>query len=145
MPRTARASIGGLCYHVINRGNARGTVFHDPTDFRGFIHLLGSACQRLRLDILAFCLMPNHFYLVIRPYQDGDLSRRMQWLLTSHVRRYHCRYRTEGRIWQLRFKAFPIQDDNHLITVVRYVERNALRSKLVERAEDWRCGSLQRN
>jgi putative transposase len=142
MPRTARASIGGHFYHVINRGNARNTVFHNHNDYQDFIRLLGNACERLPLDVLAFCLMPNHFHLVLHPYQDGDLSRWMQWLMTSHVRRHHRRYGTDGRIWQGRFKAFPIQKDNHLITVVRYVERNALRSNLVKRAENWLWGSL---
>lgn len=142
MPRTARASIGGHFYHVINRGNARNTVFHCNDDYLNFFHLLGDAYEHLPLDVLAFCLMPNHFHLVLRPYQDGELSRWMQWLMTSHVRRHHRRYETDGRIWQGRFKAFPIQKDDHLITVIRYVERNALRSNLVKRAEDWRWGSL---
>jgi putative transposase len=66
----------------------------------------------------------------------------MQWLMTSHVRRYHRYHHTEGHVWQGRFKAFPIQADEHLLAVLRYVERNALRAGLVERAEAWRWGSL---
>jgi len=66
----------------------------------------------------------------------------MQRLLTSHVRRYHRRYGSNGHVWQGRFKAFPIQHDAHLLQVIRYVERNALRANLVVRAEDWRWGSL---
>jgi putative transposase len=142
MPRTARASVGGLCYHVINRGNARAPVFHDSSDYQAFVRLIGEACTRLPLDVLAACLMPNHIHLVLQPYGDGDLSRWMQWLLTAHVRRYHRRYGSSGHVWQGRFKAFPIQDDAHLLRVIRYVERNALRAKLVVRAEDWRWGSL---
>ena len=142
MPRTARASVGGLCYHVINRGNAREPVFHDSSDYQTFARLIGEACTRLPLDVLAACLMPNHFHLVLQPYGDGDLGRWMQWLLTSHVRRYHRRYGSSGHVWQGRFKAFPIQHDGHLLQVMRYVERNALRANLVVRAEDWRWGSL---
>jgi len=142
MPRTARASVGGLCYHVINRGNARSSVFHDSSDYQAFICLIGEACARLPLDVLAACLMPNHFHLVLQPNGDGDLSRWMQWLLTAHVRRYHRRYGSSGHVWQGRFKAFPIQHDAHLLQVIRYVERNALRANLVVRAEDWRWGSL---
>jgi len=142
MPRTARASVGGLCYHVINRGNARAAVFHDSSDYQAFRRLIGEACERLPLDVLAACLMPNHLHLVLRPYSDRDLGRWMQWLLTAHVRRFHRRYGSSGHVWQGRFKAFPIQHDAHLLQVMRYVERNALRANLVVRAEDWRWGSL---
>ena len=89
------------------------------------------------MRLLAWCLMPNHFHLVLWPHGDGDLSRWMQWLLTSHVRRYHRHYHGSGHVWQGRFKAFPIEEDEHLWTVLRYVERNALRANLVRRAEDW--------
>ena len=143
MPRTARASLGNWCYHVLNRGNARAEVFHKDEDYAAFIGLFEPACERLRMRILGYCLMPNHFHLVLRPYADGDLGRWMQWLMTSHVRRYHRHYGSSGHIWQGRFKAFPIQEDEHFLTVLRYVERNALRARLVKRAEDWAWGSLR--
>lgn len=142
MPRTARAAVGGLCYHVLNRGNGRAAVFHKPEDYDAFVGLFAPACERLQMRILGWCLMPNHFHLVLRPYDDGDLGRWMQWLMTSHVRRYHRHYHGDGHVWQGRFKAFPIQADEHLTTVLRYVERNPLRAALVERAEQWRWSSL---
>lgn len=86
--------------------------------------------------------MPNHFHLVLWPYEDGDLSRWMQWLLTTHVRRYHRINNSDGRVWQGRFKAFPIEQDAHLLTVLRYVERNPLRANLVQSAEEWPWSSL---
>lgn len=141
MPRTARALVGNVCYHVINRGNARGEVFHKDEDFTAFLGLVEKACERLPLRVLAYCLMPNHFHLVLWPLDDGDLSRWMQWLLTSHVRRYHRHYQGSGHVWQGRFKAFPIQQDEHLLTVLRYVERNPVRANLVERAEQWTWSS----
>ncbi len=94
------------------------------------------------MRLLAYCLMPNHFHLVLRPHCDGDLSHWMQWLMTTHVRRYLTHYGHSGHVWQGRFKAFPAQDDEHLVTVVRYVERNPLRAALVARAEDWPWSSL---
>lgn len=142
MPRTARASVGGMCYHVLNRGNGRAKVFHKDADYASFVDLLAEANERLPLQILGYALMPNHFHLVLRPRAAGDLGRWMQWLLTSHVRRYHRHYQGNGHVWQGRFKAFPIQDDNHLLTVLRYVERNPLRAKLVTRAEQWPWSSL---
>lgn len=141
MARTARASKGGICYHAINRGNGRATVFHDSSDYESFSRLMAKACERIPMRILCYCLMPNHFHLVIWPHNDGDMSRWMQWLLTSHVRRYHRRRGTSGRVWQGRFKAFPIQQDSHLLTVMRYVERNPVRANLVQSAVDWAWSS----
>ena len=141
MPRTARASIGGYCYHVLNRGNNRAAVFHKDEDYEAFVAILAAGCQRLPMRVLAFCLMPNHFHLVLWPHHDGDLSRWMQWSLTTHVRRYHRHYGGSGHVWQGRFRAFPIQDDGHLLAVLRYVERNPVRAELVSHAEDWRWSS----
>ena len=95
------------------------------------------------MRILGWCLMPNHFHLVLWTHHDGDLGRWMQWLLTSHVRRYHRHYGGSGHVWQGRFKAFPIQQDDHLLSVLRYVERNPLRANLVQRAEEWSWSSLR--
>ncbi len=142
MPRTARASVGGLCYHVLNRGNGQAEVFHKPADFVAFLQLMTQANERLPMRILGYVLLPNHFHLVLWPRRDGDLSRWMQWLLTSHVRRYHRHYHGSGHVWQGRFKAFPIEEDEHLLAVLRYVERNPLRANLVRRAEAWAWSSL---
>jgi putative transposase len=143
MPRTARAAVGGVCYHVLNRANDRKTVFHAPTDFARFLKLVEDAGERHLVDVLAYCLMPNHFHLVLRPKEDGSLGRWMHWLMTSYVLWYRLHYESVGHIWQGRFKAFPIQDDAHLLAVLRYVERNAQRAGLVSRAEDWPWGSLR--
>ena len=137
MPRTARATPGGSVYHVLNRGNARRTVFHKDGDYAAFRRLLREAQERTPVRLLAYCLMPNHFHLAVRPAGDRDLSRFMQWLLTANVRRYHRHYHSSGHVWQGRFKAFPVQDDEYLLAVLRYVERNPVRAGLVGRAEAW--------
>lgn len=142
MARTARASRGNICYHVINRGNGRAEVFHKPADYQRFTEMMSQACERLWLRVVGWCLMPNHFHLVLWPLEDGDLSRWMQWLMTCHVRRYHRHYGSSGHIWQGRFKAFPIQADRHFLTVLRYVECNPVRAGLVDRAQDWPWSSL---
>jgi len=141
MPRTARASAGDYCYHVINRGNGRAQVFHADGDYKAFVTLLDEASQRTPIRTLAYCLMPNHFHLALWPHNDGDLSRWMQWLLTTHVRRYHRWHESSGHIWQGRFKAFPIQHDEYLLTVLRYIEQNPVRAKLVTRVEEWQWSS----
>jgi len=142
MPRTARASRANYCYHVLNRGNARSQVFHKPDDYACFVGLIEAATRRRPMRVLAYCLMPNHFHIVLWPPTDGALGPWMQWLMTSQVRRHHRHYHSSGHIWQGRFKAFPIEEDDHLRVVLRYVERNPLRAALVERAEAWPWSSL---
>jgi len=143
MPRTARFIVANCCYHVLNRGNKKARLFHERADYEQFLALIHLAQQRIHIPILAACIMPNHFHLVVRPRESADLPRWMQQAFTTHVRWHHAKYSTTGRLWQGRFKAFLIQEDHHLLTVMRYVERNALRAKLVERAEDWEWGSLR--
>jgi putative transposase len=127
----------------LNRGNARSRVFHKEGDFAAFVEIMAEASLRHPMRVLAYCLVPNHFHLALWPALDGDLSRWMHWLLTTHVHRYQRHYHSSGHIWQGRFKSFPIQEDDHLRVVLRYIERNPLRAGLVERAEDWRWSSLQ--
>jgi len=121
VPRIPRGQQSGYVYHVINRGNGRATVFHKSQDYEAFLSLLSEAKKRHRVKIYSFCLMPSHFHFVLEPEHESALSQFMQWLLTSHVRRYHRHYGGSGHIWQGRFKSFPIQRDEHLITVLRYV------------------------
>jgi putative transposase len=130
-----------VCYHVLNRGNNRATLFRRPADYAAFVALIREAQARIALDLLAACIMPNHFHLVVRPTHAGDVGRWMHWLLTTHAHRYNLAHGTSGRVWQGRFKAFPIEQDDHLLTVVRYVERNAARAGLVSKARHWPWGS----
>jgi len=118
-------------------------VFHKEADYAAFLRLFDEAQERCPMRLLAYCLMPNHFHLVLWPHRDGDVSRRMQWLQTTHVRRYHEHHHTTGHVWQGRFKAFPIQEDDHLLTVLRYVERNPFRAGLVPGVADWAWSSLR--
>jgi len=96
--------------------------------------------------LLAYCVMPNHWHLVLWPRADGELTAFVRWLAHTHVMRWHAHHHTSGtgHLYQGRFKAFPIERDHHLLTVCRYVERNALRANLVRRAEEWRYNSLWR-
>src|SRR5438876_1466158 len=142
MPRPRRAAEGGLVYHALNRANARLAIFETDEDYAVFERVLAQAVARSDMRLLAYCLMPNHFHLVLWPRADGDLSRWMQWLQTTHVRRYHEHYRGSGHIWQGRFKAFPIAEDEHLLAVLRYVERNPLRAGLVAAVGAWPWSSL---
>jgi putative transposase len=137
MPRNPRVAQGGYCYHVLNRGNGRRTISHKEADFDAFVKLLRQAGERTPVRLLAYCLMPNHFHLALWPRGDGDLSDYMMWLLTAHVRRYHQHYHGSGHVYQGRFRSFPIQEDDHLRAVLRYIERNPVRAGLVTRAQHW--------
>ena len=144
MPRIPRGQMAGYAYHVINRGNGRAQVFHKDEDYGAFLKLIESAKARHYVSILAFCLMPNHFHLVLEPSTQVAMSKFMHWLLTSHVRRYHRHYDSSGHVWQGRFKSFPIQRDEHLMTVIRYVLQNPVRSGLVASPKDWTWLSIRR-
>ena len=142
MPRTARSLVAGGYYHVVSRGNNRARLFEDPCTYDAFLRLIGQAQQRHPLSLLVACVMPNHVHFVVAQHGANDISRWMHWLLTTHGHRHHLGRETCGRVWQGRFKAFPIQQDVHLLTVMRYVERNPLRAGLVRKAENWAWGSL---
>jgi putative transposase len=131
-------------YHVINRGNGRTRLFAKQADYLAFEKVLTEALARTPTRLLGWCLMPNHWHLVIWPKEDGELSGFVRWLTHTHTQRWHAHRHSagEGHVYQGRFKSFPIEKDEHLLTVLRYVERNALRADLVERAEKWRWGSL---
>jgi putative transposase len=141
--RPLRTAPGDLVYHVLNRANGRQPLFDKDGDYAAFERVLAEACQRVPMRILVYCLMPNHWHLVLWPHRDGDLSRFMGWLTLTHTQRWHAHHHTVGygHLYQGRFKSFLIQQDAHLLTVCRYVERNALRAGLVARVEQWRWGS----
>lgn len=142
MPRIPRGQVAGHAYHVLNRGNGGATVFHQDSDYAAFLELLGTAKARHPIKMFGFCLMPNHFHLVVAPTVIDGLSPFMQWWMTSHVRRYHRHYHSHGHVWQGRFKSFPIQHDHYLFTVLRYVLLNPVRAQLVAHAREWRWSSL---
>jgi len=147
MPRRPRISTGGLVYHVLNRGVARQEVFEDDDDYGAFERVMTEALRREPgVRLLGYCLMPNHWHMVLWPKRDGELSEFMRWLTVTHTQRWHAHRHSAGTgpVYQGRFKSFPIERDEHFYTVLRYVERNALRAGMVEQAEDWRWGSLWR-
>ena len=137
MPRIARGFIDGFVYHVLNRGNGGQTVFHENSDYQVFSDIVKKAKRVFGVKLFAYCLMPNHFHMVVLPAKAEHLSKWMQWIMTSYVRRYHRDYGTNGHLWQGRFKSFIVQQDEHLIRLMRYVEGNPVRAGLVNTSKEW--------
>src|SRR5437763_12062268 len=139
MPRRARIAPGGIVYHALNRGNGREKLFRKSDDFAAFERIMIEALRRYPIRLLGYCLVPNHWHLVLWPARDGQMTQFLRWLTQTHSQRLHAHRHTAGtgHVYQGRFKSFPIERDEHLLAVLRYVERNALRARLVQRAQDW--------
>jgi putative transposase len=131
-------------YHVVNRAAGRLVLFETSADFAAFESLLQDMLICTGMRIIAYCLMRNHWHLLLWPIADGDLTRFMHRLSATHARRWVLAHDSVGRgaVYQSRFKSIPVQSDHHLLTVWRYVERNPLRANLVSSAEDWDWSSL---
>jgi putative transposase len=144
MPRIARIAPGGLVYHVLNRSVGKMKMFRREADFAAFERIMVEAAERHPMRILAWCVMPTHWHFVVWPREEGQLSGFFRWLAHTHAMRWRVSHHTVGygHLYQGRFKSFAVQRDEHVRTVCRYVERNALTAGLVRRAEEWRWGSL---
>lgn len=146
MPRATRVVPGGMVFHVLNRGVGRMRLFHKEADYAAFEEILEEVLAVQPMRICAYCLMPNHWHLLLWPEHDGDLPAFMQRLTVTHVTRWQ-RHRKQvgyGHVYQGRFKSFPVSSDEYFYQVARYVECNALRANLADTAESWRWSSLWR-
>ncbi len=121
-------------------------LFHKAGDYEAFERVLAEGLERYPVELLTYCVMPNHWHLVVRPSTGQALGRWMGWVGVTHVRRHHEHYHTRGggHLYQGRFKSFPVAEDDYFLALCRYVEGNPLRAGLVERAEEWRWSGLWR-
>ena len=135
-----------MIYRVLNRGNGRMRLFHKAEDYDAFERVLAEGLEHYPVDLLTYCLMPNHWHLVLLPRNDTSLGRLMRWVGVTHVRRHqeHYNRRGAGHLYQGRYKSFPVAEDSYFLTLCRYVEANPVRAKLVERAEQWRWSGFWR-
>ena len=136
---------GGHVYHIMNRANGELVLFEGPTQYRDFLHLLAEAADASRMRILAYCLMPNHWHMVVWPREANDLRRFVQRFTIRHAHHWHLRNGSVGRghLYQGRYKSCLVEDERYLLTVCRYVERNPVRALLVGRAELWPWSSAR--
>jgi putative transposase len=146
MPRRRRVGSGGVIFHVINRGAKRSQLFDNSSEYSTFENLLRITRHEAQIPLFAYCLMPNHWHLVLRPEKDGALSTFMHDLTGTHAQQWNAGRNASGQgaVYQGRFKAIPVQCDVYFLRLCRYVERNPIRAGLVPRAGDWQWSSLWR-
>ena len=144
MARKPRYCPGGYVYHVLNRSVGRIALFRRGEDYAAFERVMLDAYERVPLRIVGWCLMKNHWHFMVWPRTDDEVTGYFRALAHTHAMRWRVAHRSVGwgPLYQGRFKAFPVESGSHVLTVCRYVERNALSAGAVKRAEDWRWGSL---
>ena len=146
MGRPPRNSQGGYVYHVIGRGLKPKPIFRSEVDYQDFDTTLAQAIERFEPRLLGYCVLPKHWHLVLTPRKDGDLSKMMAWLTTTHSARWHTKPRRAGTggLYERRFRSFPVQDDAALLDILRFVESHPLRAGLVASIQDWKWSSASR-
>jgi len=146
MPKRQMVDSGDFVYHVLNRGAKRSRLFESSSDYRALEQILWEAKVRISMAILAYCIMPNHWHLVLKPSSGKQLSQFMHWFTVTHVHRWQRFHETvgTGAVYQGPYKAIPVETETQFLNVCRYVERNPLRARLVIQAQDWRWSSLWR-
>ncbi len=142
MARVARIALPDIPYHVTQRGNRRQPVFFRGDDYRTYLAFLQEESRRWQLAIWAYCLMTNHVHLVVWPITEQSLSRAIAETHRRYTRYVNFREGWRGYLWQGRFGSAPL-DDHHLTAAMRYVERNPVEAKLVERASDYPWSSAR--
>jgi putative transposase len=137
MPRAARRRLWteAACYHVLNRGHARETIFHDDDDRAHFLHLLARYRDRFGFRLYHYCLMNNHFHLLFQLPEARDLSRLLAGLLVAYWHHYRRRYGLVGHLFQGRFKSPAVEAETYLLSCGRYIERNPQEAQVV--TEPW--------
>ena len=131
MPRQARVVIPGIAHHITQRGNRRQPVFFCDDDYQYYLDLLGTWTQTNSLAILAYCLMPNHIHLIVRPTDISSMAKSMNEIHRRYTRYINFREKWTGHLWQSRYSSFALSD-RHLYHALRYVETNPVRASLVE-------------
>lgn len=140
MPRPPRVSVPHGVYHVTSRGNRRQPVFVDGRDREFFLGMLAITCARRRWSCRGYCLMPNHYHLVVET-PDADLSSGMQGLNGEYAHHFNFFHGIDGHLFQGRFHAVLVESDPHLAELSRYIALNPVRAGLAATARDWRWSS----
>ncbi|MFC1765335.1 transposase [Planctomycetota bacterium] len=144
MSRPKRITLGGYVYHVLNRANGRLKIFKKQGDFEAFEKIIAQGLERFSVRICGYCIMSNHWHMLLWPEEDEALSNFMRWITLTHTQRYHAAHGTTGigHLYQGRFKSFPVEDEAYYLTVMRYIESNPVRAEIISGPEDWPWSSF---
>ena len=142
MARLARIVVPGLPHPLTQRGNRREALFFEDGDHEIYIDLLAEQALKVSVAVWAYCLMPNHVHLILRPMRSGDLGRAVGEAHRRYTNFINARGRWTGHLFQSRFSSVVL-DDHHLIRAVRYVSMNPVRARLVNRPEEWKWSSVR--
>jgi putative transposase len=142
MARLSRVVIPGIPHHVTQRGNRREQTFFEDGDYELYLDLLADAARAARVEIWAYCLMPNHVHIVAVPSDKDGLWRTFRKVHRHYTGFINARLRVTGHLWQGRYGSVAM-DEVHLYAALRYVALNPVRAKLVRKAEDWRWSSVR--
>lgn len=145
MPRQPRIDLPGIPQHVVQRGNDRRPCFFEPIDHVRYLDELTEAAGRAGCAIHACVLMTNHVHLLVTPGDTGRFGQMMQALGRRYVRYINDRYCRTGTLWEGRYKACPVQCDDHLLRCYRYIELNPVRAAMVADPADNRWSSYAAN
>ena len=142
MARPLRIEYPGALYHVTSRGNAGNRIFKIDKDRKYFLDLLGFIIKRFHWLCHAWCLMDNHYHLVLET-PEGNLSRGMRQLNGIYTQKYNWRYTKTGHVFQGRYKAIVVDKESYLLELCRYVVLNPLRAAIVKEPQDWKWSSYR--
>lgn len=140
MTRPLRIQYPGAWYHIMNRGRRREDIFSTNEDYIAFIEVLKEAVSLWNINMVAYCLMPNHYHLLLQT-PEGKLSRCMRHINGVYTQRYNRKNRHDGQLFRGRYKSILLDSDNYLTVLVRYIHRNPLRAGMVTRLEDYAWSS----
>ena len=141
MPRKPRQLVDGGYYHLIARGNNRLYIFNEPEDFIAFKGLLNRCAEKFSHKLYHYCLMSNHFHLLISIDQGLHLPKMMQFLLYTYSLFYKKKTPYTGHLWEGRYKSLVVDKESYMLECGRYIERNPVRAKLCQRPEDYAWSS----
>jgi len=140
MARPLRIEYANAWYHILNRGRRGELIFADTYDYIGFIDLLIDTSEQWNLSVAAYCLMPNHYHLLVQT-PDGNISRCMRHIDGVYTQRFNRRHECDGSLFRGRYKSILIEADSYLLTLVRYIHRNPLKAGLTGRLSGYRWSS----
>ena len=141
-----RITKGGIVYHALNRANGRLRIFKKEGDFVAFEKILAQGIDRFGMRICGYCIMSNHWHMLLWPPDDDSMPAFMHWITVTHTKRWHAAHGTTGigHVYQGPYKSFPVQSNQRYFKTLQYIEANPLRAEIVTDLADWQWSSFAR-